>query len=184
MELTFRLELVTSSSGVNVYSAVHKLKNINNYPNYQVGQVELMNKLWETDKGRVFNKFKNKMLEYFSKEEIFYLLIPPTERTQFTQPLRESILHNFPNCIDLTNHFTKQNGVSFGTPPYSEMEINELAEYITISNDLIFDENITRVLIADDTYSQGKTMDVLESILMSCNENLELKAGTIIRTQR
>jgi hypothetical protein len=184
MELNFTLrDNITSSSSMDGLSVVHKLKSPLVLKASQPEQLEMMNRLWNIDKKKNLEAFKTKILETFEEDEKFHLLIPHSHKDQFTRKIKKYILENFPNCIDISDCFTKALGVSFGSQEHSSKTIEQLKEYITVADCFNNDTVISKVLIADDVYSLGKTMNVYESILRERINPLEIIGGALIRTR-
>jgi hypothetical protein len=184
MNLNFTLiDNITATSVTDGLSVVHKLKNPNILRISSLEQIGMMERLWAIDKKKNLQNFVAKLLDTFQAEDEFLILIPPTHRNQFTAPLKEFILDAFPNAIDVSTFFHKKQGVSFGTPPYSNMKLNELIQFINVDEEFNNHANINRILIADDVYSQGKTMNVLEIIIQERIANAEIIGATLIRTR-
>jgi predicted amidophosphoribosyltransferase len=185
MELNFTLRNITSSSSIDGLSVVHKLKSPLVLKVSQPHQLEIMNNLWNLDKKKNLATFKTKILENFEEDEKFHLLIPHSHKDQFTREIKKYILENFPNCIDISSCFTKTLGVSFGSQEHSSKSIEQLKEYITVAADCFNNDTvISKVLIADDVYSSGKTMNVYESILRERIKPLEIIGGSLIRIKK
>ncbi|SDL72426.1 hypothetical protein SAMN04488034_1099 [Salinimicrobium catena] len=184
MSLTFTLkDNIGADSGVNRYSVVHKLKNTQLLNNLPEEDESAMRKLWISNRSKVQNEFLKRVKEHFENEEKYGLIVPPTDRKFFTEPLVLSLKESFQNSVDLSDHFSKPEGVSFGTPPYSEMSIEKLREYIEVSEDIPELKGIKRILIVDDVYAQGKTIAVLKLILNEIFGSIDIISGTIIRTR-
>tara|TARA_R110001592_G_scaffold275913_1_gene543019 strand:- start:47 stop:460 length:414 start_codon:yes stop_codon:yes gene_type:complete len=135
------------------------------------------------DRKRIFDSFNSNLNNFFDRNESFHLLIPATTRVTFTNPLKDSIINTFANCIDISGHFSKNPNVSFGTPPYSEKDPAQLEEFIQVSHRFNQSLEIKKVLVADDVYSSGKTMDVYESVIKKVFPEVVLIGATLIRTR-
>ena len=140
---------------------------------------------WKKDKQKILNRFIIEMENYYQKDEIFLLFVPPTNTEIFTKDSVEKIKVAFPNVIDVTKCFKKNSIVSFGNSEFNFSKIPNLLKCIEVNKNKLTMENqkISKAFIADDVHSSGKTMKLTKYLIKEFfRAVIEIKSGVILRT--
>ncbi|MDW3194601.1 MAG: hypothetical protein R8G66_19640 [Cytophagales bacterium] len=138
-------------------------------------------KIWDRYSGPVIDAFlKNVMKHVDMTDECFLTIHPPSNITYFIEPIREAIQRTFPNTIDISNCFLKDQEYD----DHKSDSPSELSEFVLQNEDQIqeIDKN-KKIFIYDDVYGSGQTMEVLNFLLDKYNFSNSRYSGVILKSK-
>ena len=120
----------------------------------------------DSAKNQICKEFTSKLTDRI-KDESMITLHPPSHCDIFVNDLKSYINSTFPNSIDISSIFWKDEGVELGVEEYKKQELKELVKYFHIKDDfeLEFDKSTQTLLIYDDVESSLKTIKIMKHMV-------------------
>jgi hypothetical protein len=141
-------------------------------------------RLWELDKKKVLNEFTNALKERFKEESVFVIACAPSNTTHFINDMKEYLQNIFPNSIDISNCFSKNNSFEAGI-------INKVLTIVELRDKISFDIECFRhrvttetkkILLIDDVYSLGNTFNAMKLHISEMDNTIEIVTATLLKT--
>jgi len=158
------------------FSAPHK---------YRVAQTEIdkrgILRIWNSGKSKVTSAFIKKLP--FTEDEKFLFVAAPSEVRNFINELLSIIKSNYKNAVDISDCF-KKNPDFKATTTTQILSSDELSKMFIFSinefnkNEL---DKFDKILILDDVYALGNTMNGLRIKIQEAGFNCEIKTAVIVK---
>lgn len=172
----FSLHKYKGGGSTNSYNKPHK------YRIAKKSGMDLTYLVWDySEKKKILEEYIKRMELILNKNEYFHLFNPPTDTKIFLNEIIEAIKFHYPNVIDLSYCFEKNNQYSLTID--NNRSIEELIPLVTINKSHLqrIDFNIKKIFIADDVYSTGRSVDLTSRLITEfVSKELECHVGVIL----
>lgn len=136
---------------------------------------------FENGLGKIKKDYIIEMKKIFNVDEAFHFLIPVSSCDYFVNKIKDWILNEFPNAIDISDFFNENEEVNMATLGDNAEE--KLSQSLVISYN-IKNNTISKLFIGDDVYSTGTSINVYKNKIQELfNNEIEFSYGTLIKTQ-
>lgn len=169
--------------GTNIGSGLGKINTLKKKYKDILGNNDLMMNLesFILSSHKIKFDFIEKMKEIYQEDDEFHFLVPVSSCDYFVHKIKGWISNEFPNSIDISDHFTERNEIDMARLEDNAEE--SLKQNLVISENLR-EQNICKIFIGDDVYSSGTSIKVYKDKIQEQFDNkIEFSFGTLIKTQ-
>lgn len=139
---------------------------------------------WNTYKVKILNELVNKIKEEIDTNKQFSFAIAPSRTEPFNNDIRIAIENGFPNAIDLSDCFSKREGVEMIgiTDTLTDSQLREIYTFDKTNCDTFIDKGIKIILLVDDIYATGNTLRGMYILVKDIFPDIEIKTAVILKT--
>jgi hypothetical protein len=169
-----------NEESLNAFNAPHKYR----FARKMKMDTSIFEMAWESGKIRVLSKLNLEIRKVIDTSQPFAFAFAPSNTRIFKDDIQSAIAVEFPNAIDFSECFSKQNGFDAGVTT-RVLTDDELRKSIAI-NAGCFSEKLTtkikQILLIDDVYSLGNTLNGMELVISDIEQTREIFTIAILKT--
>lgn len=146
---------------------------------------DLYKPIWQIKGPGVLNELIDRILGEFEKDTTFIFAVAPSTTLAFVNQIREKVSKTFPNAIDKTSCFGKDESFKAMTTNQILTE-NELRQKFSLNSKCYTDglpSTNLPVLLLDDIYALGNTFSAMRLLISDLDYTNRIITAAILRTQ-
>lgn len=141
--------------------------------------------VWRADRPKVLQNLVDQVAKHFDRKSTFLFAVAPSQTTFFVDDMKSAIRQVFPNSIDKSECFSKNEN-------FQALTISRQLSEEDLRNNFQFDSTSFQgnnpnselpILLMDDVSATGNTLNAMKLLISDLGIKRQIVTATILKTQ-